>query len=336
MGIIDSKNLTVQHFDKFWYREDKKRVVEPLTALYDKKKSKFWGLAYDSIEQQHYMMTCMLDNPAKKTWTLFTKKLSLESGICYEASFNRDRMFIGILKSQVPMLYAISLDDKMEVECEKKMSNHIQTQFDLFSLRRIEGSDTILIGTRNIILGMRYIKETKTFHIIHTFKNVTDGNIESCTLFRSYLLTVSPLNNSLTVCKIPSEITQATMNHTEYPGSFAGENQKIPLDELQEKTQKLQIEFQKLAGFSIDYIGGLLDNLIDSTPKVLVGTEAATVENIKVSNVFSLDLKNPATRIYLDEKTNKLHSSNLETLTQYQLNGRNITPIKGSTVKSSI
>lgn len=331
MAIINAKEYTVKDYERFWYLPDKNRVLEPIAAVYDKNVVKFWGMAKDNISQDHYFMHCYLGDPEKKTW-IPCKKLEMQIVACYEVNYARDRLYLGGMKSSVAVIAAITLDDKMEIDCSKKFVN--VNLSCVSNLKRIEGSETLLLSGLNSVAVLQYNKERKTFNQIHFFKDISDGEIESALFFRGFLVILSPLNGSLMGAKIPSEINQGELNHVEYPTVFAGGNEKVGVEQIQEKTHALQAEFQKIGGFTIEYFGGLLDNFMEQTPKILMDTEDQTIQNFKKASVFSLDTRSACNRIRIDDDFNKLFTASNDGVRQYEIKGRTIKQIKGSTMKS--
>lgn len=304
-----------------------------MVAIYDKHVVKFWGVAKDTISQDTYLMTCMLATHEKKTW-IPCKKLDMNMVSCYESNYNRDRLYLGGTKSGVAVFCVITLDDKMDIECSKKfLSVNLQC---VSNLKRIEGTDSILLSGLNSVIVLQYNKDRKQINTIHSFSNITEGDIESSIYFRGFLIVLSPLTGSLVGVKIPSEMNQNVMNHIEYPNTFAGGNEKVGIEQIQERTHLLQAEFQKFGGFTLDYFGGLLDNLIETTPKLLVESEDQTVDNFKMASVFSFDTRAAATRVRIDDETKRLYCAGPEGLRQFEIHGRDIKPIKGSNLKSSL
>lgn len=333
MGLISAKDLTVKDFDKFWYLAEKNRVMEPIAAVYDKNLVKFWGMAKDNISQDQYFMSCNLTDPDKKVWTP-CKKLEMQIVTSYEVNYSRDRMYLGGTKSSVAVLAVITLEDKMEIECSKKfVSINLAS---VSNLKRIEGTDTLLLSGLNSVMVLQYNKERKVLNTVHFFNNISDGEIESSLYFKNHLIVLSPLNGSLMGVKFPTELNQADINHAEYPASFAGGNEKVGVEQIQEKTNALQAEFQKLGGFNIDYFGGLLDNFIETTPKLLMENEDQTIENFKMASVFSLETKSSSMRIRIDDDFNKLYTASGDSLRQYEISGRSLKQIKGSTLKGRL
>lgn len=332
LAVYHSKTMTVTEYEKFWYQSEKNRMLEPVAAVYDKSFTKIFGVAKDNISSEYYLLNCNLSAPDKKQWTV-AKKIDMQVVISYEVSFNRDRMYIGGTKSTIAILSVITLEDKMEVEHTKKF-NSINMAC-VSNIKRIEGSEYILVSGLNTMVCLKYSKEKKQFFQIHSFTNISDGEIESSAYFRGFLFMLCPLTSSILSMKVPIDLSQNIHNQVEYPNCFSSGGKKVNVAQIQELTNALQNECSK-SGASQNYFANLLDNYIEVAPRVLLESDEKAKENFQLATVFSLPIVTTAKRLEYQSTTNRMFVMSPDASSQYDLDQKQLKLIKSTAMKSRI
>lgn len=331
MAIINPKTMAVTEYEKFWYHTEKNRMLDPVAAVCDKTCTRFWGVARDNISSDYQMMSCNLGTPEKKSWSV-SKKLDLQLIISYEVSLQRDRLYLGGTKSTIAVLCVVTLDDKMEVEQSKKF-NSINLAC-VSNIKRIEGSEYILVSGLNAVVCLKYNNEKKQFVQIHIFSNITDGEIESSVYVRGFVLMLCPLTSSILSMKVPIDIVQNIHNQVEYPGNFSSGGNKVGVDHIQQLTNTLANECAK-TGLSENFFASLLDNYIRAAPRVLLESDELAKENFQIATVSSMPIVTTSKRIEFNASTNRLFVIGQDTCSQYDLNQKELKLLKSSAMKSS-
>jgi hypothetical protein len=332
LGVINTRTHTVHDYERFWYYSEKNRVLDPLAAVCDREFTRIWSVAKDSISTEIFFMTCKLDSPELKVWEL-CKKLELQVIICYEASMLCQKLYLGGSKSNIAVLCVIDLSEKMEVEHTKKfVSVNLAC---ITNLKRIEGTELLLVSGLNTVVCLSYHFTQKQFLQIHIFNNIGEGDIDAAIYFSGFVLLICPTSGCILRSKIPTDIPQSKQNQVEFPNlTFSANKQqeKIERDRIIELTNKLNSEFLKANG-THTFFANILDTYIDNAPRVLIENEEKAKENFENATVFSFALKTVARRLQHDDSSNRMFVASSDGCQQYDLDNREFKSIRASILK---
>ena len=212
MSVVDSSNLEEQEYRGFWMDGDKKREITNNHAIASKDCSKIFAMGIlGGGPVLIYQNSITAERVLRQNYQPFFEKIS--EILCLESAANGsdDYFFVGGIYLDTPTIMSVKFDASL-VPITNNLFQKVKSK-SLTKIKRVDGSDVLILGMMNEIFVMKYDKNTFTQWAVYN----TYCDIEICSIaFHSNLIfTLTVGECSLHVIEFKSAVNQSVLNDTE-------------------------------------------------------------------------------------------------------------------------
>lgn len=215
MAVFDLDACEVVELDNFWLQKDKRRPIKGNLGISNLDCTKIFASGFEGSQHiliYHKHLAERKYKPIGQDYSNF-----ITTWMCAERSYSQEFIFIGGMNVDIPTIGALAFNETLALITFTKLTK-VKSR-SLSRLKRIEGTDFIMVGMIQELLVMKFDKTE--FQQLHTFLTFMDYEISSIQFHTNHIFYATLGEQVLGVFELKSQVTQSEYYSTGSSGVTA-------------------------------------------------------------------------------------------------------------------